>query len=83
MVDVEADGPIPGDYSMVSIAPLAPKAIGAIIVEPALTRTFYGELRPISEKWVPESLRVCGFVGLWVLYQGYSNNSKTQHFPAT
>jgi hypothetical protein len=49
MVDVEADGPIPGDYSMVSIAPLAPKAIGAIIVEPGLTRTFYGELRPISD----------------------------------
>jgi 3' exoribonuclease, RNase T-like len=53
MVDVEADGPIPGDYSMVSI--------GAIIVEPSLTKTFYAELRPISDKWVPESLQVCGF----------------------
>jgi hypothetical protein len=50
---VEADGPIPGDYSMLSI--------GAIIVEPGLTKTFYGDLRPISEKWVPESLQVCGF----------------------
>ena len=34
MVDVESDGPIPGDYSMISF--------GAIIVEPTLNRTFYG-----------------------------------------
>jgi hypothetical protein len=53
MVDVEADGPIPGDYSMVSV--------GAIVVEPGLTKTFYAELRPVSEQWVPESLAVCGF----------------------
>ena len=52
MVDVEADGPIPGDYSMVSL--------GAIIVEPELTRTFYGQLRPVSERWIPEALRVSG-----------------------
>jgi hypothetical protein len=38
MVDIEADGPIPGDYSMVSF--------GAVVVEPGLERTFYGELRP-------------------------------------
>jgi hypothetical protein len=53
MVDIEADGPIPGDYSMV--------CFGAVIVEPALDRTFYGKIRPISEKWIPESLRVSGF----------------------
>ena len=53
MVDIEADGPIPGDYSMV--------CFGAVIVEPALERTFYGKLAPISEKWVPEALRVSGF----------------------
>jgi hypothetical protein len=53
MVDVEADGPIPGDYSMVSV--------GAIIVEPALGRTFYGQLRPISEKFISEALAVSGF----------------------
>ncbi len=52
MVDIEADGPIPGDYSMVSF--------GAVIVEPGLARTFYGQLRPISEKWVPEALAVSG-----------------------
>jgi hypothetical protein len=53
MVDIESDGPIPGDYSMVSF--------GAIVVEPALERTFYGKLRPISEKWVPDALAVSGF----------------------
>lgn len=32
MVDIEADGPIPGDYSMVSF--------GAVIVEPSLSKAF-------------------------------------------
>jgi hypothetical protein len=36
MVDVEADGPIPGRYSMISF--------GAIVVEPGLQRTFYRRL---------------------------------------
>lgn len=53
MVDVEADGPIPGDYSMISF--------GAIIVEPSLSKTFYTQLKPISEKWIPEALQVSGF----------------------
>ncbi len=53
MVDVEADGPIPGDYSMV--------CFGAIVVEPALDRTFYGQLKPISEQWIPQALQVSGF----------------------
>lgn len=53
MVDVEADGPIPGDYSMISL--------GAVVVEPGLSRTFYGKLKPISEKWDPEALAISGF----------------------
>jgi DNA polymerase III alpha subunit (gram-positive type) len=53
MVDVEADGPIPGDYSMI--------CFGAVIVEPGLARDFYGKLRPISERFVPEALAVSGF----------------------
>lgn len=53
MVDVEADGPIPGRYSMV--------AIGAVVVEPGLQRTFYGRLRPISDAFVPTALAVSGF----------------------
>lgn len=53
MVDVEADGPIPGDYSMI--------CFGAIIVEPGLNRTFYGQLQPISDRFVPEALAISGF----------------------
>lgn len=53
MMDVEADGPIPGDYSMV--------CFGAVVVEPTLTKTFYGRLRPVSEKWIPPALAISGF----------------------
>src|SRR5262245_8962906 len=53
MVDIESDGPIPGDYSMV--------CFGAVIVEAGLQRTFYGRLKPISDKWIPEALEVSGF----------------------
>lgn len=51
-VDVEADGPIPGKYSMVSF--------GAVVVDERLNRTFYGQTRPISEEWVPQALSVSG-----------------------
>lgn len=53
MVDVETDGPIPGDYSMLSI--------GAVVVEEGLKKTFYAELKPISERYNPESLSYSGF----------------------
>jgi hypothetical protein len=53
MVDIEADGPIPGDYSMV--------CFGAVIVEPELNRTFYGQLKPISENFIADALAVSGF----------------------
>jgi hypothetical protein len=53
MVDVEADGPIPERYSMV--------AIGVVVVEPGLQRTFYGRPRPISEQFIPTALAVSGF----------------------
>lgn len=53
MVDIEADGPIPGDYSMI--------CFGAVIVEPGLNRTFYGKVRPISDKFIPDALAVSGF----------------------
>jgi DNA polymerase III epsilon subunit-like protein len=52
VVDVEADGPVPPKYSMVSF--------GAIVVEPTLSRTFRGRVRPISELWLPEALAVSG-----------------------
>jgi hypothetical protein len=34
---------------------------GAVVVEPSLTKTFYGQLRPVSDKWRPEALAVSGF----------------------
>lgn len=53
VVDIEADGPIPGDYSMISF--------GAVIVEEGLEKIFYRELKPISEKYLDETLKVSGF----------------------
>lgn len=53
MVDIESDGPIPGDYSMI--------CFGAVVVESRLDRTFYGQLRPISDRFLPEALAVSGF----------------------
>lgn len=53
MVDIEADGPIPGDYSMVSI--------GAVLVEERLDKTFFGELRPISDQYVEEALKISNY----------------------
>lgn len=58
MVDVEADGPIPSDYSMISF--------GAVICFPIYDnnktiykfKSFYGKLKPISDKWIPEALSV-------------------------
>ena len=52
VVDVESDGAIPHKYSMV--------CFGAVIVEPSLSKTFYGKTKPISELWVPEALAVSG-----------------------
>ena len=50
-VDIEADGPLPGVHSMLSI--------GAVDVL-APDRTFYAELKPVSETFVPEALAVSG-----------------------
>lgn len=53
VVDVEADGAIPNKFSMV--------CFGAVIVEPSLSKTFYGQTKPISELWNPEALAISGF----------------------
>jgi DNA polymerase III epsilon subunit-like protein len=50
-VDVEADGPIPGPYSMISLGM-------AVVDRPGLT--FYTELKPISDDFVPQALAVSG-----------------------
>ena len=53
VVDVEADGPIPADYSMV--------CFGAVRLDDALATTFFGKTRPIAERHVPEALAVSGY----------------------
>ena len=53
MVDVETDGPIPADYSMI--------CFGAIVVDEKLDKTFYGQLKPISDQWLPDALEISGF----------------------
>lgn len=53
MVDIESDGPIPHLYSMVSF--------GAVVVEDPIVRTFSAKLKPISENYLEEALKVSGY----------------------
>jgi DNA polymerase III epsilon subunit-like protein len=54
VVDVEADGPAPGLYSLVNfgIVEVSKKGVG---------RHFYGECAPIVDAYIPDSLAVSGF----------------------
>ena len=52
-VDIESSGPIPGEYSMLSL--------GAAVVGD-VSKTFYIELKPITDKYVPEALQVSGLL---------------------
>lgn len=50
-VDIEADGPVPGKYSMLSL--------GACVVDRPET-TFYATLRPVTDSFDPDALKVSG-----------------------
>jgi DNA polymerase III epsilon subunit-like protein len=50
-VDVETSGPIPGEYSMLSL--------GAVVVGD-VSKTFYREFKPITDRYVAEALQVSG-----------------------
>lgn len=50
-VDIEAAGPIPATYSMLSL--------GAVAVDDPQS-TFYVEFRPVNDKSVPEAMKVVG-----------------------
>ena len=55
IVDVEADGPCPGLYSMVSF--------GAVILSEDLDKSFYGQCRPLVDAtmpYLPDALAVSG-----------------------
>lgn len=60
--DVETDGPIPGPFSILSFAIVyAGSFDGASFRRPdRYDQTFYRELKPISEAFQPEALRVNG-----------------------
>ena len=61
-VDIEADGPIPGPYSMLSLGAAVAgtqDADGFTAADPE-RQSFYRELQPIGEEFVPEALAVSG-----------------------
>ena len=77
VVDVEADGEIPHKYSMV--------CFGAVVVEPSLSKTFYGETKPVSDNWIPKALAVSGFTrqqhlafAAWLLQKAIVCSAKTK-----
>jgi hypothetical protein len=60
--DIEADGPIPGRYSMLSFGmAVAARFDGRTFVacDPSVA-TFYRELRPITDEFNPDAVRVSG-----------------------
>ena len=59
MVDIEANGPIPGDYSMTSL--------GAVIVDEKLDNLFKMNLKPISEKFDPNRRQFIDETGACVI----------------
>lgn len=68
-VDVEADGPIPGPYSMTALGAVAAgfydsatNNITRLDVSAPVNR-FYAELAPISDQWEPEAMKVGLFSG--------------------
>jgi len=48
-VDIEASGPIPGEYSMLSL--------GACVVENP-TKTFYIEFKPINKNFIERAMSI-------------------------
>ena len=55
IVDVESDGPIPAEFSMV--------CFGAVLFDDTLEKSFYGKTKPISDRFVPEALAVSEMLG--------------------
>jgi hypothetical protein len=60
--DVEADGPVPGPYSMISFGLCVAGKFGAGGFQSykPFERTYYAELKPISDAFVPAALAVSG-----------------------
>lgn len=60
--DIETDGPIPGPFSMLSFALVVAGTFDGVefVRAKSYERSFYSELRPISDQFEPEALRVNG-----------------------
>lgn len=60
--DVETDGPVPGSFSMLSLGLVVAGTFDGRSFRPATgrERSFAAELRPISDRFDPEALRVSG-----------------------
>ena len=69
-VDIETDGPIPVDYSMLSL--------GAVEME--TEKTFYIELKPISQNVVQESLEVTGLDRYKLIKSGINPEDAMKRF---
>ena len=70
-IDIEADGPIPGDFSMSSIG-------ACVIGDPKIS--FYREFKPISNKFVPEAMKVSGLDRDLLILNGIDPKVAMQQF---
>ena len=70
-IDVETAGPIPGEYSMLSIG-------ACLVADPA--RTFACDLKPINDKFVPAALEVSGLSLKRLEETGSSPEAAMLHF---
>lgn len=69
--DVETDGPIPGHYSMLAVGiVLAGTFDGCVFRRPPHEASLYLELRPISENFQVEALRINGLDRQRLLSEG-------------
>ncbi len=71
-VDIESDGPIPGSFSMLSLALVAVARFDGVHFErlDAHAAARYWELRPISDRWEPEALSINGLDRARLLREG-------------
>ncbi len=70
-VDIETDGPIPGDYSISSL--------GACVIGTS-DLSFYMEFKPISDKFNPEAISISGLDRNQLIANGTDPTSAMQRF---
>jgi ribonuclease T len=70
-VDIEASGPIPGSFSMLSIG-------ASIVGQPG--QKFYEELKPISRAFLPKALKITGRTFDYFVKVGTSPSQAMRNF---